>query len=266
MAHEPRLPPRRRRWVNLTIIAVVVALPIAMFVLLQVMAAYTRSGTIDEVWFADTDRGPRIIGRDQVVTGTEARPTVRNRLVLVDARRGERIAREHVPVPMRFLDVQGGALWFAPRHGTGNIEARDPDTLRLLPNASREPSRVEPSPAVDPLVPVVDLGGRRLDASAGAFTSAGFLRDQVTGAPIVLDGKAALVIHRPPEDPQSTLLVSRVESDLKPVWTARLERQRAVRAAHVVDGAVVIVTSGAARDFAIAVDLSSGRTRWVHYF
>jgi hypothetical protein len=52
------------------------------------------------------------------------------------------------------------------------------------------------------------------------------------------------------------------------VWLTPLERQRVIRAASRVGEVVVVVvvTSGAARDFAVAVDARSGKTQWVHHF
>ena len=125
----PQSPPLRRRWVNAIIIFAILVLPVLAFIALQMWAAYTRSGTIDEVWFADTADGPRIIGRDQIVTGMQEQPTLRDRLVLVDASNGKRLARERVDKAMRFLRSGPEGLWFCEKHGCQTHEARDANTL-----------------------------------------------------------------------------------------------------------------------------------------
>ena len=50
------------------------------------------------------------------------------------------------------------------------------------------------------------------------------------------------------------------------LWSAPLERQRFLRAAHVFGDSLVLVSAGAARDFSVAFDIGNGNTRWVHHF
>lgn len=263
----------RNPWVNRALLAFVFGLPILVFIGIQFASAYTRSGTIDEVWFANTADGPRIVGRDQIVSGTRNKPTLRNRLVVVDARDGERLAREHVQRPNRLLAVTTEGLWFCEQHGCADVHLRDPNTLARV-NTAASPPAANPEPPKDPLVFAVEVGGQRLEAvraedgitAVGTLRAAAFLIDEVTNQPITLDGASAVVVHRPADDLNNTLLVSRVGLDLKPLWTAKLERQRAIRGAHLVGDALVLVTSGAARDFAISINVANGQRNWVHYF
>ena len=272
----------RRQWKNRIIILLVIAAPIAAFVALQAAAAYTRAGTVDAVWFADTRAGPRIVARDQIVAGTERAATVRDRLVLVDASNGERIAREKVEAQMDFVGAVENALWFKRRHGAAQFSAFDATTLDQLEHPAGAAPAGPARPLEFALTSTATIAGERVrvesveDAGSedarlldpAQYIEASFLVDEPTSAPISLDGPAsAVVVHRPASgDVRNTILVSRIGADLKPLWTATLDRQRHVRAAHVVGNTLVIATSGVARDFAVALDLKDGHTVWVHYF
>lgn len=270
--------PIRRRWVNTALVAALVILPIILYFILEQVAVYTRSGSVDAVWFADTPAGPRMIARDQIVAGTEREAKVRNRLVLVDASNGERIAREGVPTQLDLVSVGENALWFKHHLGKPELEARDWDTLELVDHPAGAAPHAVKRPPEDPIKGVVTLGSQELaveGADAGAakvldpahFKEAGFLADEATGEAIVLGSpQSVVVVHKPEDNMPDVLLVSRLGADLQPLWTAKLERQRSVRAAHVIGDTLIVVVSGAARDFAVALDVKDGRTKWVHHF
>lgn len=283
----------RRRWVNRLIVLLVIVVPIVVFFVLQAVAVWTRSGSVDEVWFVDSSAGPRLVARDQIVVGVEASAQRRFRLALVDARSGERLAREKMDVALELAGTTPDTLWFQQKHGQGGLHARSPQTLERLdvPTSAAPPPR---SYTADPLTDEVVLpqGDRfravrsasgaiedagvaatdDVDATANAldpalFTEPGIVVDQPTGKPLLLENPVSfLVSHRLPSEPRGALRLSRVDASGKPLWTATLERQRALRAAHEVEGQVVLVSAGPARDFAIALDAQSGQTRWVHSF
>lgn len=276
---------QRPRWLNRLLVTLIVLVPIAVFVTLETVVATKRAGSIDDVWFVDTAAGPRIVGRDQITTGTEGNARVRHRLVMVDARTGERIVREKVDRALDLVGVSDAGLWFRPKHGGGDVHLRDAQTLQQLSaDASQAPAASPESEGRQPLAlaDLVEVQGKTYVAQAGKVNDAGlggtllteglsdpaFVLDSSTQAPIVLnDPPSLLVSHREPDaGGHPSLRLSRVGLDGKTIWKARLERQRLVRFAHVTDGNVVLVTAGAARDFAVSLDLATGATRWVHHF
>lgn len=257
----------RKPWVNRLIVLLLVTAPLVMWFVLQTVVMETRAGNVDEVWFADTAAGPLLVSRDSVVVGTEHAAKRRFRVAVVDLRTGERLAREKVDGMLDLAGVSEGALWFRDRKQTdGALHARAPTTLEPLEKASGTPAKkVEERKGFVPLKPEVEVPG--IGPVKPSFNAGEVLLDSTTTAPIVLEEpRSYVVVHRPEEPGTSKFLVSRVSAEGKTLWTEPLDRQRWLRAAHVADGKLVIVTAGIARDFAIALDVKTGAKQWIHNF
>lgn len=267
-------PPPRRPWLNRLIVFLIFALPIGLFFATQAISNYTRSGSVDQVWFIQTREGPRMLSRDRIAVGTEKSAKVINRLSLVDARNGDRLTRERLEVAFDYAGLfdpgadQKGGLWFRRKADGGDPHLRDLDSLDRM----RTPAGATPPEKAAPTFPpfasevVLPSGAHWTTAQNTAnWVEPQVLVDSTSGNPIVLANPVSfLVLHK--GDQPGLLLVSRVGEDLEPVWTARLERQRAVMSAAVLEDALIVVSSGVARDFAIALGLADGKTRWVHHF
>jgi hypothetical protein len=101
----------------------------------------------------------------------------------------------------------------------------------------------------------------------GRFNQGEWLLD-AGGQPLRLASPDSVVaVYKDPSTKGGPILVSRVATgDGRILWTAKLERQRGLRAARQLDDQLVLVTAGAARDFAVALDVANGKTRWVYFF
>ncbi len=262
----------------------IVAVPVAVFFVLQALTVYTRSGSLEDVWFIDGPNGPALLARDVIVVGTEKAASLKNRLSIVDLKSGERLVRDRVEDALEFLGQDASGLWFQRRKLGGDVHARSASSLERLEGvAARPPSETgikTPAPtapipgAPGPLqlqanpVPAAATGGAALTVpQPERFKSGEWLVDE-RGQPLKLGGPESIIAVYPEQaDQLGQFFVSRVSlSDGQILWTAKLERQRALRAARQVGDQFVLVTSGAARDFAIALDSATGETRWVHHF
>lgn len=270
----------RRVWVNRLVLFLLFALPLGLFVATQGFSNYTRSGNVDDVWFAQTPQGPRLIATDRIVVGTEKAAKVRHRLVVVDVKSGDRIARERLDQGVEFLDASPSGLWFWRKHDRADPHLRDPQTLNRIPAPPTQPPPTTAAPAHDAFGTQVTLpggitwvsadaadagvaaGARVLDAQR--FPGGFILVDARSGQPLVLEGPSFLVAYR--GEVPGVLRVSRLSSEGEPRWSADLLRQRSVRTASVLEDTLVVVSSGAARDFALAFGVEDGKQRWVHNF
>lgn len=247
---------RRRQQLFL---ALLLAAPVAAFFALQAIIGVTRSGTLDEVWFVGGGSARRLLARDRIAVGSERSHRWRYRLALMDLATGERLARRKVDAPLELVGETPEALWFRRQDGA-DLHPRSPDTLERIALEIPPPAPSRRA-TIDPVLRTGTLpdNTRLAPPSADSF----FLAEGGTGVPITwADPPSALAVS-PAED---GLLLSRIASDGRRVWRAPLRHQRAIRAATRVGEVVVVITSGVARDFAVALDARTGETRWVHYF
>jgi hypothetical protein len=247
-----------RPWVSRLIVTLVLVVPIVAFFVLQAVSVHTRSGSLEEVWRVQGPAGPLLLARDQIVVGTERAATLRNRLTLVDATTGKRLTRERIDEALTFLGQDEAGLWFGRRVDGGDVHARSVRTLKRLEAQGPPPSFPAPSGRPPPVtLPLAD---------PGPFDRAEWVVD-ARGEPLRLaDPPSVLIVHREGEGDHGQLALSRVSPGDEILWTAKLERQRGLRGLWRQDGALLLVTSGAARDFALLLDARTGATRWVHYF
>ena len=239
--------------------ALVLLAPVAAFFALQSIIGVTRSGTVEEIWFVRVEGAPRLVVRDRIAVGSERSFRWRDRLTLMDLATGERLARSKVDAPLELMGESAEALWFRRKDGS-DVHARSPQTLERLPLRAASPAAGGRAPA-DPAVQVATLpdGSRLAPPSPDSF----FLGDASTGEAIVWgDPPSALLVSPDAHG----LLLTRVTGDGRTLWRAPLERQRSIRGATRVGEVVVVITSGVARDFAVAIDGRTGQTRWVQYF
>jgi hypothetical protein len=241
------------------VLALLLLAPVAAFFGLQSIIGVTRSGTVEELWFVRANGTPRLVARDRIAVGSERSFRWRDRLTLVDLATGERLARRKVEAPLELLGQTAGALWFRRKDGS-DVHARSPKTLERLALGIAPPLSIARAPA-DPAARAAPLpGGSHLALpSPDSF----FLGDAITGEAITWgDPPSAMVVLPAAQG----LLLSRLTADGRALWRSPLERQRAIRAATRVGEVVVVITSGVARDFAVAIDGRTGETRWVQYF
>lgn len=261
------VPPRRRPWLNRLIVFLIFALPVALFFVTQTISNRTRSGSVDEVWFVQTNDGPRVLARDRIVAGTQQSAKVIHRLAVIDARNGDRLARERTEDALDLAGVAESGFWMRRKGDGGDAHLRSFDSLERLaaPAGATPPSGVAPTSL--PFGTEVTVGATtHTNASLqGSFTEAQILEDANTGEPIVLGDPASFfLLHQAPEP--GVLLISRVGEDGKALWTARLERQRTLTRVAVLEDLLVAISAGAARDFGIGLGLADGKQRWVHHF
>ena len=264
----------RSRLANRLLVFGILAVPVTVFLILQAVSAYTRSGTVSEVWLVTGAQGqPVAVALDGLNVGVrtklpdrtegERHDKMRWRLVLVDLRSGERLAREPVEVQQELFAVADGAYWFRPLLGGEGVHARSAKDLSVVESAGAQPP--EQALRHPPLRTEVTLDGQTLKAKAGD----GFAVDQRSGELVMADGDVIRVTHEPPVQGQGEALwVSRVAAAGTEKWRTRLERQRILLGAtkdEAVD-AVALVTGGAAKDFAFSLALSDGQIRFVHAF
>jgi hypothetical protein len=267
-----------RRWVQWVMLTAVLIAPVIVFFVLQATISETRSGSVDEVWFVNTDDGPRLIARDQIAVGSERAVKLRHRLAMVDLTTGARVARRKVDAALTFVGASPAGLWFRRKGEESDLHVRSVRTLERLssrdsppPNSSPRPSDARPVTSEVTLdgsnslfataSRIVHSSGRILDG--GEFVDSAFLVDAATGQPLTfVEPSSALVVSRAGDG----LALTRLAADGAKLWRAQMPRQRSVRAASRVGEVVVVITSGVARDFALAIDLQTGATRWVHHF
>jgi hypothetical protein len=241
------------------VLALVLLAPVAAFLALQAIIGITRSGSVEEVWFVHPGGAPRLVARDRIAVGSERAFWWRDRLTLVDLLTGERLARRKVDAPLELVAEAAEALWFRRRDG-GDLHARSSRTLERLELATPPPAPNVRAPA-DPAMRAATLpdGSRLAPPSSDSF----FLADGSEGGAIAWgDPPSALIVSHV----EDGLVLSRIARDGRALWRAPLQRQRSVRAATRVGEVVVLITSGVARDFAVALDGRTGQIRWVHYF
>jgi hypothetical protein len=277
----------RSRWSNRLIVFAILALPIAAFFVLQAISAYTRAGSVAKVWFVSDATGrPLALALDgigvgarlRLPDGTQVERGARTvwRLVAVDLRTGTRLSRETVPRELELFAATEEAFWFRNLADGGDPHPRHPRTLVRLPGQRPVPSQHLPAPP-RPLVDRVRRAGEVVSAQAldpAKYPGAGFLLDARTGGPVEPGpGEDLLVVH--PEGAASAagrtagderLFVVRLGPDGQARWRTPLERQRAVLGATRVGNSLVVVTGGAARDFAFSLSLATGEMQWVHSF
>lgn len=261
--------PPRRPWVNRLLVFLIFALPLALFYVTQTISNRTRSGSVDEVWFVQTKSGPRVLARDRIVAGTQQSAKVIHRLAVIDARTGDRLARERTEEPLDLAGVAESGFWLRRKSDGGDAHLRDFGSLERIPAPANATPPSGVAPTFLPFGTEVTVGAvTHTNASlqtSGTFTEPQILEDANTGEPIVLKDPASFfVLHKPPEP--GVLLISRVGEDGKPLWTARLERQRTLTRVAVLDDLLVAISAGAARDFGIGLGLADGKERWVHHF
>ncbi len=271
-----------RPWTSKLLVSLIVAVPVAMFFVMQAVTVYTRSGSLEDVWFIDGANGPALLARDVIVVGTEKDAKLRNRLSVVDLQNGERLTREKVEEALEFLGQDGSGLWFQRRTLGGDVHVRHASTLeRLDATGARAPAETaQKTPAPTASIPgapgAVNLQPTLAAANGAAplavpqperFKSGEWLLDG-RGQPLKLSGPDSIIaVYPEPSDDLGRILVSRVSLvDGRILWTAKLERQRGLRAARELGDQLVLVTAGAARDFAIALDSATGENRWVYHF
>jgi hypothetical protein len=252
------------RRIQRVVLALVLLAPLAAFFGLQAVIGATRSGSVGEVWFLRTADGPRLVARDEIAVGSERSVKLRHRLVLVDLTSGERLARRKVGAPLELVGATSEVLWFRDRRDGSDLHARSARTLERLDAAGVMPTLTPiRAPPAEALSVATLPGGVRIDAPRAEDPQAFLLPDSATGELIAFtDPPSVLAVTHGVDG----LLLSRIEDGGPPVWRVPLERQRGIRAASRVGEVVVLITSGAARDFAVAVDAGTGQTRWVHHF
>jgi hypothetical protein len=241
-------------------LVLVLLAPVVAFFALQSIIGTTRSGSVEELWFVRVGGSPRLVARDRIAVGSQRSFRWQHRLTLLDLTTGERLARRKVDAPLELVGETPEALWFRQRNGS-DLQARSPKTLERFEPRTAPPPVAGRHSSPDPAAPAATLAdGTRIAApSADSF----LLADATTGEAIAWsDPPSALAVSHTAE----RLLLSRVESDGRALWRAPLERQRAIRAAARVGEVVVVITSGVARDFAVALDARTGETKWVHHF
>lgn len=277
----------RSRTQNRLIVIGILALPVAAFLLIQVLATRAQPGQLLDVRLVTSPQGhPVAVGIATVQSGArirmmdgsniEQRVQLKKRLVQLDLRSGEWIARETVDRELELFGVTEAAFWFRERGGAaeGEPKPRDPLTLQPQPGDPPVPSRgLPPRPAAlsegftlpdGQRVITAELGGKDLHAPKILF-------DERTGSPFSTgtDGEYLLVaggqrgVRNETED---VLYLVRVGVDGEEKWRTRLALQRHVWGATRVKDQVVIVTGGMARDFAFSVSLADGKVEWVEGF
>ncbi len=290
----------RSRWQNRLIVIGILALPVVAFFVIQVLAARAQPGQLLSVRLVTApDGNPVAVGLGTVQAGARIKMMdgsvidrevkQKNRLVQLDLRRGEWLAREPVSEDLELFAVTEAAFWFrTPPEGT-DPHPRDAATLKRQPGNPPVPSRsLPPKPA--PLVGGFTLpSGERVEAAALAgdrMPGAQLLFDERTGGPFDAEPGARpgtnadtgtsqpgipsewiLVSNaREGRGAEDVVLVARVDREGKELWRARLALQRHVWGATRVKDSLVIVTGGAARDFAFSLSLADGKVEWVHGF
>ncbi len=264
----------RSRLAHRLIIFGILAVPVTAFLILQAVSAYTRSGTVSELWLLTGAQGqPVALALDGINVGVRTKlpnrtegarnDKMRWRLVLVDLRTGERLAREPVEVQQELFAVADGAWWFRALSSGEGAHARSASDLSQVENAG--PAPAEQPLRHPPLRTEVTVEGLTLQAKAGD----GFAVDQRTGELVRADGDVIRVTHQPPVQGQGEALwVARVSADGTEKWRTALERQRILLGATKDEGAdaVALVAGGAAKDFAFSLSLTDGALRFVHSF
>ncbi|MGA9525049.1 MAG: hypothetical protein WBV82_26555, partial [Myxococcaceae bacterium] len=121
-----------RPWVSKLLVTVILAVPVAVFFVMQAVTFYTRSGSLEDVWFIEGPNGPALLARDVIVVGTEKAATLKNRLSLVDLRSGDRLVRDRVEDALEFLGQNASGLWFQRRTLGGDVHVRNARSLERL--------------------------------------------------------------------------------------------------------------------------------------
>lgn len=259
------MPDRKKLWGRIVLGAVLIV-PVIVFFVLQAFIGATRSGTVEEVWFVRSEGGPRLVARDQIAVGSERSVKIRHRLALVDLSSGERVARRKVDAALELVRADPSGLWFRRKGDGGDLHLRSAQTLERIDARGAAPPAAPPR-AAEPDAPtlreVTLPGGARVALDAARYPDGSFVTGDRTAAPLLFtDPPSALAVWREGD----RLDVARVSAQGAEVWRAALENQRSVRTAAKVGEVVVLITSGAARDFAISLDAHTGATKWVHHF